>query len=94
MPEAQSLLADRLFGTLRRHAPEMPEATAWKLVAAIVATIDPATVLPPQSTLTQAEAARDQGFSGDVCPSCGNFTMRRNGPCLTCSSCGHNTGCD
>ena len=33
------------------------------------------------------------GFTGDVCPSCGHFTMVRNGTCLKCNTCGSTTGC-
>ena len=38
-------------------------------------------------------AARQQGFEGDSCPECGNFTMVRNGTCLKCNSCGATSGC-
>lgn len=37
--------------------------------------------------------ARSQGFTGDICTSCQNMTMRRNGTCLVCATCGSTTGC-
>ena len=37
--------------------------------------------------------ARMQGYEGDACPECGQFTMVRNGSCLKCNSCGATTGC-
>lgn len=37
--------------------------------------------------------ARAVGFTGDVCKTCGNFTMIRAGTCLTCTTCGATTGC-
>ncbi|MEM9233819.1 MAG: vitamin B12-dependent ribonucleotide reductase, partial [Pseudomonadota bacterium] len=37
--------------------------------------------------------ARMQGYEGDACTNCGQFTMVRNGTCLRCDSCGHSTGC-
>ena len=40
-----------------------------------------------------ARAARDQGFSGDICDQCGGGQMKRSGTCLTCQSCGSTTGC-
>jgi ribonucleoside-diphosphate reductase alpha chain len=40
-----------------------------------------------------AFTARLQGFEGDACPECGNFTMVRNGTCLKCTTCGGTTGC-
>lgn len=33
------------------------------------------------------------GYTGDSCPTCGNFTMVRNGACLKCETCGATTGC-
>jgi len=39
------------------------------------------------------EMARLQGYTGDPCPSCGNFTLVRNGTCLKCVTCGGTTGC-
>lgn len=45
------------------------------------------------STLTRGEMARAQGYTGDCCDMCGLFTMKRNGTCLTCDSCGSTTGC-
>ena len=40
-----------------------------------------------------ASAARLQGFEGDSCEECGNFTLVRNGTCLKCVTCGATTGC-
>ena len=37
--------------------------------------------------------ARMRGYEGDACPSCGNFTLVRNGTCLKCETCGTTTGC-
>ena len=39
------------------------------------------------------KTARAKGFEGDPCPSCGHFTMVRNGTCLKCETCGSTTGC-
>jgi ribonucleoside-diphosphate reductase alpha chain len=41
----------------------------------------------------QVRVARMQGYEGDACPSCGSFTLVRNGSCLKCVSCGGTTGC-
>lgn len=37
--------------------------------------------------------ARLQGYEGDACGDCGNFTMVRNGTCLKCNTCGGTSGC-
>ena len=37
--------------------------------------------------------ARMQGYEGESCPECQNFTLVRNGTCLKCNTCGSTTGC-
>ncbi len=37
--------------------------------------------------------AKQQGYTGDICPECGSMTMVRNGTCLKCNTCGATTGC-
>ncbi len=34
-----------------------------------------------------------QGYTGDACGECSNFTMVRNGTCLKCDACGATNGC-
>ncbi len=34
-----------------------------------------------------------QGYTGDICSSCGSMTMVRNGTCLKCMTCGTTSGC-
>lgn len=41
----------------------------------------------------QVKRARLQGYEGDSCGDCGNFTMVRNGTCLKCNTCGATSGC-
>lgn len=49
--------------------------------------------LEREKTLTDAEFAKAQGFTGESCLECGNFTMVRNGTCLKCNTCGSTSGC-
>jgi ribonucleoside-diphosphate reductase alpha chain len=37
--------------------------------------------------------ARMQGYEGDPCGECGNFTLVRNGTCMKCNTCGATSGC-
>jgi ribonucleoside-diphosphate reductase alpha chain len=37
--------------------------------------------------------ARLQGYEGDPCGECGQFTLVRNGVCLKCQTCGSTSGC-
>ena len=37
--------------------------------------------------------AKIQGYEGDPCGECGNFTLVRNGTCMKCNTCGATSGC-
>lgn len=37
--------------------------------------------------------ARIQGYEGDPCGECGNYTLVRNGTCMKCNTCGATSGC-
>ena len=37
--------------------------------------------------------AKMQGYEGDSCGECGNFTLVRNGTCMKCNTCGATSGC-
>jgi ribonucleoside-diphosphate reductase alpha chain len=41
----------------------------------------------------RASHARAQGYEGDACGECGNFTLVRNGTCMKCMTCGGTSGC-
>ncbi len=45
------------------------------------------------SVANQVQQARMQGYEGENCNECGNFTLVRNGTCLKCNTCGSTTGC-
>ena len=65
------------------------------------ATPEAAVVTEAVATASNAEAvtaervqqARMQGYEGESCPECQNFTLVRNGTCLKCNTCGSTTGC-
>jgi ribonucleoside-diphosphate reductase alpha chain len=40
-----------------------------------------------------AQKARMQGYEGDPCGDCGNYTLVRNGTCMKCNTCGATSGC-
>ena len=55
-----------------------------------------AAVAPIQERDAEArarQAARERGFTGDLCDDCGSSQMVRNGTCLKCNACGSTTGC-
>ena len=42
---------------------------------------------------TKVARAKMQGYEGEACSECANFTMVRNGTCLKCDTCGATSGC-
>ena len=37
--------------------------------------------------------AKMQGYEGEACGDCGNYTLVRNGTCMKCNTCGSTSGC-
>jgi ribonucleoside-diphosphate reductase alpha chain len=44
-------------------------------------------------TISARDKARIQGYEGDPCGECGNYTLVRNGTCMKCNTCGGTSGC-
>ena len=73
-------------------ATAAPEA-ATSLKPAPAEAIATAAVMGAASVTDQIQQARMQGYEGESCPECQNFTLVRNGTCLKCNTCGSTTGC-
>jgi ribonucleoside-diphosphate reductase alpha chain len=85
---------------LAAHRPETAGATALKVETET--RVSPATALETWADAkTHAKAAaaekraeaKAQGYEGEACGECGNFTLVRNGTCMKCNTCGSTTGC-
>ena len=62
-------------------------------MGAIVAT-KPMSVRGDADPVMNARAkAKLQGYEGDPCSDCGNYTLVRNGTCMKCNTCGGTSGC-
>ena len=73
-------------------ATAAPEAATSLKPAPAEATAT-AAVMGAASVTDQIQQARMQGYEGESCPECQNFTLVRNGTCLKCNTCGSTTGC-
>ena len=69
------------------------EATASSSVTPDVAARASVAVTSAGEKARRREDARLQGYTGNSCPECGNFTLARNGTWLKCATCGATTGC-
>ena len=43
--------------------------------------------------ISARDKAKMQGYEGDPCGECGNYTLVRNGTCMKCNTCGGTSGC-
>ena len=59
-------------------------------VATAVATAKASTSVPAMTAVTRAKM---QGYEGEACGDCGNYTLVRNGTCMKCNTCGATSGC-
>ena len=64
---------------LETLVPEVGEATT--------------TVAAATPTMSARDKAKMQGYEGDPCGDCGNYTLVRNGTCMKCNTCGATSGC-
>ena len=83
---AATAVADDAVATMR--APAEPAAAAT-MAAAPVTTSASSDMVAAE----RVQQARMQGYEGESCPECQNFTLVRNGTCLKCNTCGSTTGC-
>ena len=49
--------------------------------------------LMPTTAMDAAAKAKMQGYEGEACGECGNYTLVRNGTCMKCNTCGATSGC-
>ena len=84
--------------TLQALVPETAEAIAGTGGGATVRISTSTSVASGvvASSTTQMDArtkARMQGYEGEACSDCGNYTLVRNGTCMKCNTCGATSGC-
>ncbi len=63
---------------------------------AVLSTLEVGTTTALASGTVQVDArakAKMQGYEGDPCGDCGNYTLVRNGTCMKCNTCGGTSGC-
>ena len=84
---ATAAVAEEAVATMR--APAEPAAETATMAAAPAASAASSDAIAAE----RVQQARMQGYEGEACPECQNFTLVRNGTCLKCNTCGSTTGC-
>jgi ribonucleoside-diphosphate reductase alpha chain len=59
-----------------------------RAAAAIAAAVATTAVTTGSVSIDAATKARMQGYEGEACGECGNYTLVRNGTCMKCNTCG------
>ncbi len=77
--QAVALDANDPVASLQSIVPET--RTAGTALASGTVAVDPRT------------KAKMQGYEGEACGECGNYTLVRNGTCMKCNTCGGTSGC-
>jgi len=96
-------------GYLRNRVPQNltvlqgGQSAALDVMAAALPTGDLAVATAPATSgaaLTSGAVSLDartkakmQGYEGEACGECGNYTLVRNGTCMKCNTCGGTSGC-
>jgi ribonucleoside-diphosphate reductase alpha chain len=97
---------DTAYQTIKKFSSEgflrgrMPENNTY-LSSASVTSIQPALSDVPlakpaptnNSGIDLRTQAKIQGYEGEACSECGNYTLVRNGTCMKCNTCGGTSGC-
>ena len=73
-------------GALETLAPEI--ATAAVVSGGGATAVSSGTV-----SMDARVKAKMQGYEGEACGECGNYTLVRNGTCMKCNTCGGTSGC-
>ncbi|WP_430463834.1 vitamin B12-dependent ribonucleotide reductase [Tabrizicola sp.] len=78
-------LASDAVTALNMLVPETAQGTVSMVAATAIST---GTV-----SMDARTKAKMQGYEGDPCGECGNYTLVRNGTCMKCNTCGGTSGC-
>ena len=90
-------------GYLRKRLPQelmQQQETSSKItdpgeveLATMVAAKSISPVVESDPIMDPRAKAKLQGYEGDPCSDCGNYTLVRNGTCMKCNTCGGTSGC-
>jgi ribonucleoside-diphosphate reductase alpha chain len=62
-------------------------------VAAVMPASTSSAAIGSATSMDQRTKAKMQGYEGEACGECGNYTLVRNGTCMKCNTCGGTSGC-
>ncbi|MEZ5779402.1 MAG: vitamin B12-dependent ribonucleotide reductase [Paracoccaceae bacterium] len=93
LPQELVVLQGGVGGTVLSGDPVAALNTLVPATATAVMTAGATALASGTVTLDARTKARMQGYEGDPCGECGNYTLVRNGTCMKCNTCGGTSGC-
>ncbi|MGH1576362.1 vitamin B12-dependent ribonucleotide reductase [Planktotalea sp.] len=98
LPQELVVLQGGQAGAVALSGSADPVAALQTLVpevsTAAVATSTTTTAMASGNVTMDARTkAKMQGYEGEACGECGNYTLVRNGTCMKCNTCGGTSGC-
>ena len=87
----QDLVA--LQGAPSTDTDPVAEATSGAVATIAVAETSLSSGTTAATGISLRDKAKMQGYEGDPCGECGNYTLVRNGTCMKCNTCGGTSGC-
>jgi len=76
-------------GALQTLVPE----TSDNVTATVATSTTTTTSASGTMSMDARTKAKMQGYEGEACGDCGNYTLVRNGTCMKCNTCGATSGC-
>ncbi|MFD0978620.1 vitamin B12-dependent ribonucleotide reductase [Tropicimonas aquimaris] len=85
--------AEGMAGGMALDSALDPLATLQTLVPETGSAAASTTSVGAITSMDDRAKARMQGYEGEACGDCGNYTLVRNGTCMKCNTCGATSGC-
>jgi ribonucleoside-diphosphate reductase alpha chain len=80
-------------GGADRVAAKIAGSGMAEAAATFTAATTTETVSVAATSMDARMRAKMQGYEGEACGECGNYTLVRNGTCMKCNTCGGTSGC-
>jgi len=94
VPQELQVLQGGLAGALAAADPVAALQTLVPEVGSAASAQTSTTAVTTGTVSMDARAkAKMQGYEGEACGECGNYTLVRNGTCMKCNTCGGTSGC-
>jgi ribonucleoside-diphosphate reductase alpha chain len=80
-------------GTTGLHGSDAEVALQTLVPETVQANVTSVSATSTTLSMDARTKARMQGYEGEACGECGNYTLVRNGTCMKCNTCGATSGC-